>query len=61
MDAINGMEYLHAQSFIHGSLTARNILIQKHGAHYTAHISDYGLNLVQDGEGPNFEKVGYQS
>lgn len=46
LDVIEGCDYLHSRSILHGNLAARNIFIEKqHGrngaVHYNAKVSDF--------------------
>jgi len=45
VDIINGLQYLHKESLVHGDLRGANILIDDNS---TAKLSDFGLSLFAD-------------
>lgn len=53
------MEYLHSMDFIHGCLSARNVLLHEFGKSGQIHaqISDYGMTRVTAGNGVNYFNV----
>ena len=44
-----GLLYLHQRSFIHGDLTANNVLLRIKGQWIEAKISDFGMSRVAEG------------
>lgn len=61
LDIIHGSEYLHSNNVVHGSLAARNILIEKsisrHRTHFNAKVTDYGIMQHFEASGGNYIKV----
>ncbi|XP_065196498.1 stress-activated protein kinase JNK-like [Sycon ciliatum] len=47
-DILCGVRYLHARNIIHGDLKPRNIMMNSDS---TLKIADFGMSLVDDGEG----------
>lgn len=57
-----GMAYLHNQGVFHGDLKASNVLVNRHGDHIEAKITDFGVSqsvqLIRRCESSRFDKNG---
>jgi serine/threonine protein kinase len=57
-----GMAYLHNQGVFHGDLKASNVLVNRHGDHIEAKITDFGVSqsvqLIRRCKSSRFDKNG---